>query len=192
VKNIAYVPYTPFPCVAGDHIEVAGTMWTCLTQCTVIGHTVIDQLPVLKDSPEPRVNVDELITGQYTGVVDGQVAVEFEIVEAFKQADPKDLAGKRVRVCSYNMHGALIVIFDDQTYMKVEPERDWDDTILAETAITVEDLRRLHLVKETDWDHYLAQQQSRTQSMAQRSGRQQLSNAVAKLGRNAVLELLKE
>jgi hypothetical protein len=157
----------------------------------VIGHTVVDQLPVLKDGTEPRINENELIVGQYQGVVDGQVAVEFEILAAFNSAYPKKLNGKTIKASSYNEYRALILIFDDNTYVKIKPECDDDGGLALETEnITVEDLRRLGLVKETDWLHYLSQQQAHADTKTQRWGHQQLANAVANLGRDEVKKLL--
>ena len=190
-KHIAYVPYTPFPCMVGSHIKVDGVMWTCLTPCTVVGHTVVKKTPVLKGLDGPQLNMGELIEGQYNGVREGQVPVEFEILEQYKPVSPNEISGRVVKVCNYDSFDWLVMVFEDNTYVKLTPGRYWGEGLrLVTESINMDDLRRLGLVPDSVWSTYLAQQQVGKASAEQTIGHQQLTSAIKALGRQTVLKLL--
>lgn len=190
---IHFKQYAPLDLVTGDHVNLEGERWDCVSPCTIVGVTVLTHTPVLRGPDGPRLNLDgELVpdgTLRTTGKP-GMVPIEVMTLGQFSQISPTDLKGREIAAIDFNPW-QLIITTIDRDYVKLVPVTECGEIRMDAEDITMRDLQTLGYLAEDDWATYEEQLKDARKTDAERHGERQLDQAIRALGANRVLDIAK-
>ncbi len=195
--SIQYLPQLPFSMNSGDIVISPNEVeWICLVATTVLGFTIDGNLPVLGNVLMPHLNTVELaIKSDNPGVKPGQSLVEAKALRKYTQLGPNDveeIEGKKILKWEYDSFDSFIMLFDDNTYLKMELDPDYDGPYLRREEITLGDLRSMGLLPPETWEKHLDEKSRFREAQNAVHGAHSLGCAIDSLGIDRVREMLAE
>ena len=193
--SIQYLPQLPFPMNSGDIVISPDEVeWICLVATTVLGFTIDGNLPVLGNVLMPHLNTVELaVKSENPNVKPGQSLVEAKALGKYTQLGPNDveeIEGKKILKWEYDSFDSFIMLFDDNTYLKMELDPDYDGPHLRMEEITLGELRSMGLLSPKTWEEHLDEKSRFREAQDQVQGAHSLACAIDSLGIDRVKEMI--
>ena len=194
--SIQYLPQLPFSMNSGDIVISPNEVeWICLVATTVLGFTIDGNLPVLGNVLMTHLNTVELaIKSENPDVKPGQSLVEAKALGKYTQLGPNDveeIEGKKILRWEYDSFDSFIMLFDDNTYLKMEIDNsDYNGPSLSMEEITLVELRRMDLLPPETWKEHLEEKSRFQEAQNAVHGAHSLGCAIDSLGIDRVREML--
>jgi len=191
---VHFFPKTPFSMNVGDVVTLDEVEWICLVPCTVIGSTLEGNQPVLGSPLMPHLNSVELaIKSQNPNVKPGQSLTEARSLGEYTQVGPndvEDIEGKKILKWNYDSFDGFIMVFEDNTYLKIEVTSGCDGPEVSMEELTLNDLMRMDLLPPGVWDEHRAEKARLREAQDTVQGAHLLACAIDNLGIERVKEMV--
>ena len=194
--SIHFYPQLPLSMNVGETVTGLDKVeWICLVPCTVLGFTLGGYLPVLGNVLMPHLNTVELaIKSENPGVKPGQSLVEAKALGKYHQLGPNDveeIEGKKILKWEYDSFDSFIMLFDDNTYLKMEIDNsDYDGPSLSMEEITLGDLLSMDLLPPETLKEHQEEKSRFREAQDQVQGAHSLACAIDSLGIDRVKEMI--
>jgi hypothetical protein len=176
-KNTMDIPfrtYLPVARIVGSTVNIEGVAWICVRECTLIGSTVEENIPVILGVDEnPIMNEDELILKSYFKTLPkpDKTYTENMLLAKYGRISAGELTKKHIKHIRKD-DDTFVAICDDKSYVKFTAEREqWEDNlVLDDECLTIWDLKSFGILTDQEWDDHEDEG---------RRGRVRANNAVA-------------
>lgn len=189
MNDIQYTPYMPFLLKPGDTVTIGPNGWRCTFECTLIGATIENDIPVLQVDMGRVLNKGELVL-ESEKPTNEPGNIEEMILSQYQKVNLPDLPGKTIKYAT-TYTDDIIIITEDSCYVKLVASHDpesyfqWDSEDLS-----ISDLRTACLLSDEQWNTVLAERETLQQQWRSHQNEKSLRKLVGTLGRDCVKKIL--
>ncbi len=176
----------------GQKVSLESGEWICVEDSVFIGWTIESQIPVIRGPDDnPMINKGQYVKASHfkTFPKSGQTRTEIMILAEYERVSPEDLAKRTIAYSNWNTE-SFTIIFADKTYVKIEPEHDYDGLELSNNDLSIWDLRSLGVLNQDEFDAYQEECRAERKRQKNKTAVQDFHNIVRRVGKERAKELL--
>jgi hypothetical protein len=148
-----YQVYISTPRTVGEETTIEGVSWMCVENCTLLGYTIDDHIPVLEGPNGPMLNEGQLMLSSHFKVCPKPeyTCTENLILNEYEWIHVEDLVGRNIQAIKRS-DDRFVILCDGKSYFKLVSEYEKYESIplLRSTRITIDDLRWLGALSEEE------------------------------------------